>query len=398
MKKRFILWTGRPVIISLIFFLGLALPLHAATEGGIKKGVEDFLFEKKAYTAVEDYTENTVFKTIELLVQEIENLNTAVAGLSKSRTDADMAKTIEAWKGAMAQFNRHWAFNYGPAAHYDFHKQLATWPFDKVWVDHYLDEIEKGNLEVTARFLRKNKHSSTRGLNTAAYLLFRDGKVRPAKKITPAELKYLRAVSQALLIESVDFEASWRGTKNLSKEKRKILKDAGVKKRSSYAVEFTNPGESDSRYTSISIPLQEIFQECTTVIEDMVAGFSELGQVQEKSAYWDSIDPYADALDMLKGVENSYYGGVDGARDASLSDLVAKKNQILDRRIKASLAHSMERIKAVRDLPSGADAQTRELMVKIAVSECEKLFDRITAATPLVTADSAVKPWAAYGR
>ncbi|WDP92755.1 MAG: Imelysin [Desulfobacter sp.] len=381
-------------LISVTLLLACALPVQA----GIKEGVQDFLYEKKAFDTVEDYTENAVLPTLSLMVEELSIFKQACDGLEKSRTDEAVAKAAKAWHAAMNRFNIAWVFNYGPGGHYDFHKQLATWPFDKYLVDYYLKDIKAGKLKVDATFLRTNKHSATRGLHTAGYLLFRKGSARKAADITDAEISYLGAVCQALVEEGIDYEAAWRGTANLTVAKKEILKKAGItRQRPSYAWEFANPGEKNSRYVSVSVPLQEIFQEATTVVEDMIPAIEELlDYTPETAPYWVYVDPYADILSRFQGVEEAYYGGLEGSRGASLSDLVAKKDAVLDRRVKAALAHVKKRIQSIRDLNANTPKETKELMIRIAVGEAEKLMERLTTATPLVTADQVLKPWAAY--
>ena len=134
------------------------------------------------------------------------------------------ADAATAWHRAMALFNNAWVFNYGPAAMYNFDKQLATWPFDKYLVDYALNEMAAGRLKVDSTYLRTNKHASMRGLHTVQYLLFRNGTERAAQDISKQETQYLCAVCRALVEEGIDFEASWKGTANLSQEKQDILK------------------------------------------------------------------------------------------------------------------------------------------------------------------------------
>ena len=386
--------TARPVVIGLLLLAGITLPVHA----GIKQEVTDYLYEKKAFDVVQDYAGNHVLKTLSLLSNALVDLKKAAVRLDTERSDKAVADAADAWQKAMALFNNAWVFNYGPAAQYNFDKQLATWPFDKYLVDYALTEMAAGRLAVDSTWLRTNKHASMRGLHTVQYLLFHRSRVRNAADISPIRTRYLLAVCQALVEEGFDFEASWKGTKNLSAEKKSILKNAGMKERPGYAYEFVNPGEPDSRYVSISIPLQEIFQECSSVVEDLLPGVEELkSYVPDKAPYWAAADPYADLLAKLDGVEDAYLGGVKGARDASISELVAKKDAVLDRRIKAGFAHAKKSIADIRALEAGLLDEKRDLMVRIALSECEKLMARLTAATPIVTADPALNPWAAYG-
>lgn len=384
----------KTIITCILVLTGLSLPAQA----GIKQKAMDYLFEKKAFDAVEDYAQNHVLKTLSLLSDALVDLQKAAIRLDQDKSDNAVAEATKAFDRAMALFNNAWVFNYGPAAYYDFHKQLAIWPVDKYLVDYALKQMDEGTLQVDSTYLRTNKHASMRGLYTVQYLLFENSKKKKASNISQTQTKYLMAVCQALVEEGFDFEASWKGTVNLSEYKRKVLKEAGMKVRPAYAYEFSNPGEPDSRYVSVSIPLQEIFQECTSVVEDLLPGIEELKEYQADNApYWIPADPYADLLTRLDGVEDAYFGGVEGVRDASISDLVAHKDSVLDRRIKAGLAHARKSITDIRDLTPAQLDEKRDLKVRIALSECEKLIGRLTAATLIVSADAVLKPWAAYG-
>lgn len=386
------------VAAGLILVLGVALSVHAGIKENIRQKVTDYLFERKAFEAVSDYAENHVLKTLSLLSDALFDLEKAAIRLDSDKSGEAVAGAAMAWHRAMALFNNAWVFNYGPAAMYDFNKQLATWPLDKYLVEYALKEMADGRLKVDSTYLRTNKHASMRGLHTVQYLLFRNSKERNAEDISKEETQYLCAVCRALVEEGLDFEASWKGTQNLSEEKQEILKKAGMKARPSYAYEYSNPGKADSRYVSVSIPLQEIFQECSSVVEDMLPVVEELKTyVPGKAPYWVIVDPYADLLSKLAGVEDAYFGGIDGARDASISDLVAQKDPVLDRRIKAGFAHAKKSITDIRELVPGQLDKKRDLKIRIALSECGKLMARLTAATPIVTADPVLKPWAAYG-
>lgn len=366
------------------------LPAHA----NVKQSMGDFFFKRKAGKAIESYTDNTVLKSLELMVDDIKSLNVAAQNLHKVQTDINLAATTDAWKKVSASLNRSVIFFYGPVAHYDFNKELAIWPFDKVLVEHALGEMEAGNLTFTSKSLRE-RTASMRGLNTIKYLLFRDGKQRVTTDITKTEFDYLTVATKAMVEEGLKMQASWVGSEDMSDEDNTILTKAGLtKKWKGYAYEFKNPGEPDSRYFSLSVPLQELIQESMTVVEDMVPAIEELADFDENTLnYWDSFDPYADLLSLLEGVENSYLGGVEGSRGASFSELVAMKDEVLDVRIKTALVSVGKRIRAIQDAPEGK----REMAIKVAASECGKLAARIMTATPLVTADPAVEPFAPYG-
>lgn len=369
----------------------------ATANAGLTGDVNDFLFKRTAHKVIESYTDNTVVKTVGLLRANVQELDQTAQKFAKSRSEKDLAAVAEAMKGSFEQFNKARIFRYGPSAHYDFDKQLATWPFDKVMVDHNIKELEAGRMEISGPSLRE-KNSSHRGLHTVKYLTYTDeGKLRKPSEISDAEATYLTAVTTVMLEESIDYEASWLGTKNMSAEDQAILKKSGKRIRTSYAREFKNPGEEYSRYYSVSITLQELIGESTVVLEDMVALIEELPKYgdPEDLRYWDSVTPFNDIINQLKGVENSYMGGIEGSRGAAYADLVAKRDEQLSERIVISLAHAIKRAEVAHKM-NDQPLEKREQAAKLLLAEVEKLTTMFLAATPLVAADAATDPFAPY--
>lgn len=367
-------------------------------QAGLTGDVNDFLFRRTATKVVESYTDNTVVKTIELLRNDIEELNSAAQRFGTSRSITDLEAAGRAMKASFAQFNKARSFRYGPSAHYDFDKQLATWPFDKVFVDHLIAEIKKGAIEINPSILRW-RNSSNRGLHTVKYLIYDDnGNLRKPQDLNDATVVYLTSATAVLLEDAVDYEASWKGTRNMSVADQELLKNAGKKIRTSYAREFKNPGEEYSRYFSVSVPLQELIGEAATVLEDMVPLIKELPKYgdPEEIRYWDSVTPFADIINQLKGVENSYMGGIKGTRGPAYRDLVEKKDEQLSERIVISFAHAIKRAEVAARM-NDQPFEKREQAAKLLLAEVEKLTTMLFAATPLVAADRATDPFAVYG-
>jgi predicted lipoprotein len=366
--------------------------------------VQTSLRAKTAHAVVADYVNNAILKTLELMVDDIETLHATVQMLQSEPSKANLETAAHAWHAAYDTWLTASAYLYGPAAQYDYHKRIASWPVEKVLVEHTIDLMQSGELELNSRYLREELTAGHRGFHAVKYLLFRNGEPRDVASISAEEFDYLTATTQALIEESVDFEATWRGTDLLSPSKSALLQAAGIPNRASYADEFKNPGTESSRYTSISISLQEIFQDISGILEDITPLVSELRDAEGSGtpAYWDSLTPYSDLLSQLQSVENAYMGGPEGFRKRSISDLVAQYDPVLDRLIKISFAHTAYRIEAVRSL-NQADSKSqeapmpdRELAVRIAEAELEKLVARMSAAIPLVILDPAVRPYAAY--
>lgn len=389
MSRRFILFTG---LLALVALLGLGGVLASRN-----LAVREYLRARAAHAVVGDYVDNAVLKALELLVADIGTLHDAARNLQAAPDAGRLDAAARAWHAAYGNWLTLTAYRYGPAAQHDYHKRLETWPFEKVLAGHAMDRMEAGELEVTSRYLREDQMAGLRGFQAALHLLFRDGRPRDVADIRPVELRYLVAVTQALLEDGVDFEATWRGTESLSPAKRALLQAAGIKTRPAYAEEFRNPGAPGSRYASVSVSLQEIFQEIGGTLEDMLPVMGELpGTLAAASpAYWDSLAPCDDLLNQLRSVENAYLGGVVGFRGRSVSELVAGHDRALDRLIKISLAHARHRLEAVRDA-RGKPSEERELAIRVAEGEIEKLIARVSAATPVVVLDPATRPYAAY--
>lgn len=388
-SRRFILAVGLLAFLAAGFFM-VRLVRQNTT-------VQQVLRARLARQIVSDCVDNHVLKILELLAADVKDLHNAALALWANPYDGSLDEVRAAFETAFGTWKRTAACQYGPATQYDYHKRLASWPCEKILVENALSRMERGTLIVDARYLREERVSSLRGFYTIQYLLFRNGKLRDASDFTATELRYLIAATQALLEDAVDFEASWCGTENLSSEKKTILQEAGIKKRPGYAKIFRNPGDSGSRYASLSDPLQEVLQDVGGVFEDMMPVLHELPDAMdsEKPAYWHSLNPCADLLNVLQSAEDAYLGGVEGFRGHAIADLVAAHDPELDRLIRISFAHTAYRLEVLRKA-EGISPEEKDLAVRIAEDELEKLIARLGVAVPQVVLDPAVKPYAAY--
>lgn len=365
----------------------------------VRTTVQDYLTARKIDKVIVDYTDNVVVRTLADVADKIAALRDATVRLQAEPSEAAMRAATDAWRAARAQWQAIYTFAYGPNAFYDFDKQIASWPLDRPMIDHTIAEMAAGRLQLTSRYLREQQYSTLRGFFAAEYLLFRDGQPRRAGDLGPFELQYLTAVTRAMAEESLDFQAAWVGTDRLPAPAVAALTEAGLRPRTSYAEEFKHPGQPGSRYVSPSIPLQEMFQESHSVVEDACAMIEEMlasdDPKDSESRYSRNVS--ADIVNRLKGVETAYLGGIEGVRRHAQADLVANKNSVLDRRIRISLARAQHSVAAVGD-PYGEHREDKELKVRRAMAACTKLADNFASAIPVVCLDPASKPWAAYGR
>ncbi len=361
--------------------------------------VQSYLAQRTMDAVIGDFADKVVIQTLEQATERLSALNTAVSTLKEQPSEPNLAEAAKAWRAARQQWQAIQSFAFGPCAFYDFDKQVASWPVDQPMIEHSIAQIGAGTLTVESQTMRRTINSTQRGLLTAEYLLFRDGQPRRASELKTAELIYLQAATQAMVEESIDFQAAWKGSTNLSANLVAQHKAARLPERSSYATEFTHPGTAESRYASRSVVLQEMFQESHTVVEDTCDFIEDWLNSPDPRASesQDSRSAVSDILALVQGVENAYLGGIEGKRGHGLHELVAAKDPVLDRRIQIALADLRHRVANVGD-PYGAPAADRDLKLRIATASCWKLANKYAAAIVPVCMDPATDPWAAYGK
>nr|WP_319393879.1 imelysin family protein [uncultured Desulfobacter sp.] len=364
-------------------------------KGNYKTQLDNYLFKKKAQDALASYVDQVVIETIQKMCGHIYNFETSARELDKSRSQAAFDNVVADWKAIRDDYMQSQIFMYGPAALFAFHKQLAIWPVDKILLEHAIEEINQGKKQATAQALR-DQPASTRGLYAAQYLLFNRGIPRSPDDLSDTQLAYLSAIAAEMKLSGLDFLASWVGTDNMPADQRKMLSDAQRPFRSSFAWEVNHPGLEKSRYFSISIPIQEQFQEDSSVIEDMLAIFEEdlIDRKQGDLNYWESIDPCQDLQGMLKGIDNAYACSITGeSAKPCFYDLVAGKDKVLADHIRTNIIYLSQRIDAIKK----AAPKNRKQTIKLAIKQLDRLATTLTAATALVAIDPALEPFACYG-
>jgi hypothetical protein len=388
----------RPFILItlLILTVGIALAVWQVPR---LEAVQAFWADRQHDRVLADYTDKTVIATLEALVESIERLDGAAERLAADPSQAHLDTAAAAWRPARRLWQETLAFQYGPAAHYNFDKQLAAWPVDRVRVDHTLAGMAAGRLELDPARLR-DRRATQRGLLTAEYLLFRDGAPRALTGMGDAERRYLAAVTGALRLEGSAFLAQWAGTANLAPERAAALEEAGFESHTAYGDELRNPGAPDSRYASASVSLQDILGDTLAATEQGLC--PRIAETLDTTDRWGSQTRLsrhglADLQGTLQGVANSYLGGRPGDRGRSIAELMASYNAVVDRRIKIALGQVAHRLEALAGPDGVADAEPNGLPARRAVAACETLRERIGVATLIVTMHPRAKPWMAYG-
>lgn len=366
----------------------LILPAFIALCGFGYIGLNKFQVLDKYYTQhrnqqiLADYSDNVVLPGLQLLTQSIQNLHLATLAFNDSQEQLE--RTTLAWKQARKKWKQTAAYQFGPASFYGLDKQIAAWPTDTYYVD-YLIQQEK--IDITADYLRNEMDANLRGLHTAEYLLFRDGKARQLASITPKERDYLRLVTNALLEDSLTLEALWRGKAQLTAQQQaQIAQFDEIRFDRAYSEEFKAAGDTDnSRYYDQRSALQEIFQESVELAETMCPAIGEAFNPSDPTSNetWFADTTLSDFLAELESIQQAYQGGEQTQDNDSIALLVAQQHETLARRIEIGFADMAYQLSGLEDYKR-LSPDALSLATRRAVSACFKLEGRMEVAMAMV--------------
>ncbi|KAA6336864.1 Iron-regulated protein A, partial [termite gut metagenome] len=171
---------------------------------------------------LEEYVNKTVVPTYKALAEAALLMRQANTALSTNPTDAAMQAASDAWMRARIAWEISEAFLFGPVGEnaLDIDGHVDSWPLD---LNDIIEEIAQGgNLTGADAW---DKESELIGFHVTEYLLYRDGKTRPVSDLTPAELNYLVAATDALVWDCVLAYVAWVGEENVSSEMKAVFNE-----------------------------------------------------------------------------------------------------------------------------------------------------------------------------
>ena len=309
-------------------------------------------------------------------------LDKAVKELLANPTDEKVAEAAKLWSDVRGEWEQSESFLFGPAAFNSLDPKLDSWPLDQAQLDTVL-AVDAGTLKVDAAYVRDYLGAALRGFHAVEYLLFRDGKPRAAKDFTPGQLAYLAAATRVMTEDCIALESWWTGMEALSPDKAAILEAAEIETGGSYAKEMKNAGKSGSRYETQAEAVDEIFQGCLDIVDELaekkIGGPAKSGDPKECES-WYSFTSIEDSRNNLISVRNAYEGVNAGGK--TISSLVAAKSKDVDTEVKAAIA------KAIKSLDSFKAPLSKSLGDKAtldaAISSCEELSESLKKAQKLL--------------
>jgi uncharacterized iron-regulated protein len=308
--------------------VAVALALGLAASGCSDK--DDSVTNPTAY----DYSSLLTSLANDVIVPTYEDLATKAATLHTSIEEfaadpgnqAKLDAAAAAWIAAREPWEKSEGFLFGPAAILSLDPSLDSWPVDR----QQLDAVLASSFQLTPDFISQGLGPALRGFHTTEFLLFHDGAPRSAGDVTAREREYLVAVSEVFLNDAV------------------LLRDEWV---NGYADEYSNAGESGSRYATQADAVREMIDGMVGICDEVANGkiadpYDQQNTELEESQF--SYNSLTDFQNNIRSVQNAYVGAYNSTPgSATLKSLIAGRDAALDTRLSNEIVAAIAAIAAI---------------------------------------------------
>jgi len=319
-----------------VAILSFGLSVSSCSEGD---DAPDYSYGYIFTDVINSYVDNNILVVYADLRDKAWILNDMVTAYSSNQSQENLNAVCAAWRAARIPWEQSESFLYGPADLNGLDPSLDSWPLDK----DAIDQLIRSNNSI------KNAINSDelRGFHTIEYLIFENGSSKTSA-LSAREVEYLVAVTEALRNDCVFLWASWNGPSGIPARDQAVITSAGFDVGKGYVNEFRNAGTVNADiYISQDDAIDEIIDGCMTIAEEVGTqkiatprdfakqGDVERGRLEVESWYsFNSIDDYSN---NIISIQNSYMGGIEGKRGASLSDFVKSRNSALDTKVRNAI-------------------------------------------------------------
>lgn len=338
--------------------------------------------EKRLKTINEAYVDDVIVPTYKMLSDESALLETAVVDLSKDITDANVAKACELWKTSRKYWEWSEAFLIGAADVEGIDPHIDTWPLNRVTLEKDLLDTNLSHEQMKVKIEGSDMLAGFHGLE---YIIFREGKNRPAADITPIEMRYAVAVVEDLVLSCYRLEAYWAGFDNVSSEKKNVIIEANK-------VPGINYGESFKNAEKVK-GVEGDWGSILGVSEDLIEGFitivDEVGNKKIGSAYSGEDEDYIesphaynsiqDFEDNIQGVRYAYFGkmGATSAQSNSIGSYINEMDATADKAVLDAFDNAIKKIQA---MPKPFVLNYKDAKVGETIEACDDLNTALIAA------------------
>ncbi|MCC8146476.1 MAG: hypothetical protein LIO93_08585 [Bacteroidales bacterium] len=344
---------------------------------------------------LDKYVNTTIIPTYKALAESALEMRKANKALQNNPSDATMKTASDAWMDARIKWELNEAFLFGPVGEdgLDVDGHTDSWPLE---LEAIKKSIQDEGGEITGREAWLLE-SEVIGFHVAEYLLYRDGASRPVADLSTAELKYLTAVTDALVWDCMLAYVAWVGIENVSPEIKEVFEEnpdvVKYLNDNTNWKDFANKMKNGTGYSSLAAAVTEISTGIVTIAEEVGAtkinAPYESRKVEDVESWysWHSLDDYTNNIYSIK---NAYLGGInDNTRTSvSLHTYIAQKNSQLDQRIIDKIEDCITKIQAIgKDGKSFYEVvrdQTNKAEVDAAVDACLELANMFSSVEEII--------------
>ena len=338
--------------------------------------------------AVPQYVNNVVITTYKSLADETIDLYEALVALKAGKTDANVRKAADEWIATRKYWELSEAFLFGAAADFGIDPHIDTWPLDIAALTSLLnnsDYLASMDSEDGPAWAGEKLGPSLLGFHGIEYILYANGNIKSADKITNNELIYAVAVAGDLRNQCIRLEAAWAGLANVSTDKQDLIEEfqLGVTmgNKSYYGADMINAGNAGSTYRTILDANEAIIEGCITIADEVATMKIGKPNTGVDPNYLESPYSYnskVDFIDNIKSIQNAYLGGVDANnRGVSVSDYIKVIDPVLNTKVVDAITNAIAKIEAI---PYPFDTNYTTVQAEAAMNACNELADVLTEA------------------
>jgi uncharacterized iron-regulated protein len=366
--------------------LVLALVVSVFNFSSCEEEIKEIQNNDELYKSVVDqFVTTTIVPTYKALAEAALEMRTANNNLRNNPTDATMAAASDAWMKARIAWEINEAFLFGPVGEsaLDVDGHTDSWPLELEVIQASI--ANGGNITGSEAW---DFDSEVIGFHVTEYLLYREGQSRPVSDLSPAELNYLIAATDALVWDCILAYVAWVGEDNVSAEMKTVFREnpdvvAHLDDNPSYKNFAAKMKDASAYQGSFVAAVSQIFDGAIDIANEVgetkiEAPYKDCKVEEVESWYsWHSLEDYQNNIQSIK---NAYLGGVGNSTRppvALLSNYVASKNAQLDKDIKAKIEDCIAKIAAIggggKSFYEVVRDQINKTQVDAAVDACEEL-------------------------
>ena len=339
--------------------------------------------EKTLQQVNAQYVKANVIPIYKNLADQTLLLMNAVEALAANPSDANMATACSLWKVSRQYWEWSEAFLFGAASKYNIDPHIDTWPLDKVALQNLLDSDKMmEDIENTIA----NLNNGLVGYHGLEYIIFREGKNRPAVGLPEKELRYAVAVARDLAVNSCRLEAAWAGLDNVTSAKQNLLGEAEMEPEDNFGEQMELAGFAGSPWKTVTLGAGQIIEGCKTIVDEV--GAMKIGApfTGSDTEYIESPHAYnsiQDFEDNITGVKFAYFGqmGATSAHAQSISAYIKSVDAAADQAVINAINTCITKIQS---MPKPFVLNYSDPKVGEAIEACSALEEALTVAGAVI--------------